>query len=51
MEIDFDAADRFSDFVTVPAGTYLLRLQVDGVASALTTNPAGQYDGPLVTIP
>jgi hypothetical protein len=26
MEIDFDAADRVSDFVTVPAGTYLCRI-------------------------
>jgi len=26
MEIDFDAADRFSDFVTVPAGTYVCRI-------------------------
>lgn len=26
MEIDFDAADRLSDFVTVPAGTYLCRI-------------------------
>lgn len=26
MEIDFDASDRLSDFVTVPAGTYLCRV-------------------------
>lgn len=26
MEIDFDATDRRSDFVTVPAGTYLCRI-------------------------
>ncbi|HEX6812223.1 MAG TPA: DUF669 domain-containing protein [Planctomycetota bacterium] len=26
MEIDFDASDRMSDFVTVPAGTYLCRV-------------------------
>lgn len=26
MEIDFDSADRTSDFVTVPAGTYLCRV-------------------------
>jgi hypothetical protein len=26
MEIDFDAHDRVSDFVTVPAGTYLCRV-------------------------
>lgn len=26
MEIDFDSADRVSDFVTVPAGTYLCRI-------------------------
>lgn len=26
MEIDFDAADQVSDFVTVPAGTYLCRI-------------------------
>jgi hypothetical protein len=26
MEIDFDATDRVSDYVTVPAGTYLCRV-------------------------
>lgn len=26
MEIDFDASDRVSDFVTVPPGTYLCRI-------------------------
>lgn len=26
MEIDFDATDRVSDFVTVPAGTYVCRI-------------------------
>jgi hypothetical protein len=26
MEFDFDAADRVSDYVTVPAGTYLCRI-------------------------
>lgn len=26
MEIDFDAADRVSDFVTVPAGSYVCRV-------------------------
>jgi hypothetical protein len=26
MEIDFDASDQVSDFVTVPAGTYLCRV-------------------------
>ena len=26
MEIDFDETDKFSDFVTVPAGTYLCRV-------------------------
>jgi len=26
MEIDFDAADRVSDYITVPAGTYLCRV-------------------------
>ncbi|MBL9077239.1 MAG: DUF669 domain-containing protein [Planctomycetes bacterium] len=26
MEIDFDASDRVSDFVTVPAGTYVCRV-------------------------
>lgn len=26
MEIDFDATDRVSDFVTVPAGSYLCRI-------------------------
>ena len=27
MEIDFDAGDRVSDFVTVPSGTYLCRIE------------------------
>ncbi len=26
MEIDFDASDRVSDYVTIPAGTYLCRV-------------------------
>lgn len=26
MEIDFDAADRVSDYVTIPAGTYACRI-------------------------
>jgi hypothetical protein len=34
MEIDFDASDRTSDFVTVPAGTYVCR--VDEVRTGTT---------------
>ena len=35
----------------VRAGTYLVRLQVDGADSPLTTGPSGQFSDPLVTIP
>lgn len=44
-----------SDTVTVPvsgvrAGTYLVRIQVDGAESPLGTDAAGSYDSPTVTI-
>lgn len=34
----------------VRAGTYLVQIQVDGAASLLQTNQAGQYDSPQVII-
>ena len=42
--------------ITVPitgvkAGTYLVRIQVDGAESPLGTDAAGQYNAPQVTIP
>ncbi|HSS22528.1 MAG TPA: DUF4255 domain-containing protein [Pyrinomonadaceae bacterium] len=45
-----------SENITIPikgvrAGSYLLRIQVDGAESPLGTNPAGQYVAPLLTIP
>jgi hypothetical protein len=44
------------DAVTVPVtgvtpGEYLVRVQVDGAESVLTTGADGRYDGPRVTIP
>jgi hypothetical protein len=36
---------------TVPAGSYLVRVRVDGAESRLTTDPSGGFDGPLVNIP
>jgi hypothetical protein len=33
------------------AGTYLVRLQVDGAQSVLATDAAGQFDSPRITIP
>lgn len=35
----------------VPAGEYLLRVQVDGAQSPLAVDSAGAYSGPRVTIP
>ncbi|MBD2449280.1 DUF4255 domain-containing protein [Nostoc sp. FACHB-152] len=35
----------------IKPGTYLVRVQVDGAASPLETNPAGEYHSPQVTIP
>ncbi len=35
----------------IKAGTYLVRIQVDGAESILGTNPSGQFDKPTVTIP
>ena len=45
-----------SETVTIPisgvkAGTYLVRIQVDGAESPLGSNAAGQYHAPQVTIP
>jgi Pvc16 N-terminal domain len=45
-----------SENITIPikgvrAGSYLVRIQVDGAESPLETNPAGQYVSPLLTIP
>jgi len=34
----------------VKAGTYLVRVQVDGAESILGTNSIGQFDKPTVTI-
>ena len=35
----------------VAAGDYLVRLQVDGVDSPLSTNAQGLFDGPVETLP
>jgi hypothetical protein len=35
----------------VPTGNYLVRVQVDGAESLLTTNSSGQFIGPTVTMP
>jgi hypothetical protein len=35
----------------VQAGTYLVRVQVDGAESTLGTNADGQFNAPQVTIP
>ena len=43
-ELAFEVAD-------LPDGTYLARVQVDGVESPLETGPSGRYDVPKVTIP
>jgi Pvc16 N-terminal domain len=42
--VTFDVAD-------LPDGTYLVRIQIDGVESPLETAPSGRYDQPQVTIP
>lgn len=54
----FTAAERTADadsldipVTAVKAGTYLLRLQVDGAVSPLDLNPASPTFGPTVTIP
>jgi hypothetical protein len=39
------------DVAGLPDGTYLVRMQVDGVESPLETAPSGRYDQPQVTIP
>ncbi len=44
-----------SQSITIPvsgvkAGTYLVRIQVDGAESMLETNAIGQFDGPTVVI-
>ena len=35
----------------VPAGTYLVRVQIDGAESLLSTNATGQFVGPTVVMP
>lgn len=45
-----------TDSITIPikdvkAGTYWVRVQVDGAESSLSMNQAGEYDSPQVTIP
>jgi len=54
----FTAAERAADadsldipVTAVKAGTYLLRLQVDGAASPLDLDPVSPTFGPTVTIP
>jgi hypothetical protein len=37
--------------VDVPAGTYVLRLEVDGVDSLLDVDGTGRYALPAVTVP
>jgi hypothetical protein len=49
-------APQTADHVTVTVtgaapGTYLVRLQVDGAQSVLTTGPDGRFDAPSVMIP
>jgi hypothetical protein len=39
------------DLDDVQPGTYLVRLEVDGVASVLGTDLAGRYSTPVVTVP
>jgi hypothetical protein len=47
-----EAADTIAFPVErVFAGTYLVRLQVDGAQSVLATDPGGQFDSPRITIP
>ncbi len=48
-------APKASDTITIPirgvrAGTYLVRIQVDGAESLLSANAAGQYNAPQVNI-
>lgn len=57
---DFDPTDphaldpvaevQFDVPAAIANGSYLLRVQVDGVESALETNGAGVYDAPRVTV-
>jgi hypothetical protein len=57
---DFDPTDptaldpvaevHFDVPAAIANGSNLLRVQVDGVESALETNPAGEYDAPRVTV-
>jgi hypothetical protein len=39
------------DIAAVSAATYLVRLEVDGVASLLGTDAQGRFDSPVVTVP
>jgi hypothetical protein len=43
-ELAFEVAD-------LPDGTYLVRVQIDGIESPLRTAPNGRYDQPKVTVP
>jgi hypothetical protein len=57
---DFDPTDpnaldpvaevHFDVPAAIANGSHLLRVQVDGVESALETNAAGEYDAPRVTV-
>jgi hypothetical protein len=49
-DIDTDSID-FPISGIVAAGTYLVRVQVDGAESLLQKNSAGLYDQPQVTVP
>ena len=43
-QLDFPIPETFV------AGSYLLRLRIDGAESLLSTGGAGLYDGPMVTV-
>ena len=49
------APDQTNDldlpFTGVPAGSYLIRVTVDGAETPLTVNAGGQYSGPVVIVP
>jgi hypothetical protein len=47
-----DAAEMKLPFSRTPAGTYLIRVSVDGAETSLVADPAtGRYAGPVVTVP
>jgi hypothetical protein len=35
----------------VPTGNYLVRVQIDGAESLLTTDATGNFNGPMVAMP